>query len=811
MKYRKLLAAGAVYVSAAIFMTQQIPAAVNQRQPVQQEKLKQRYQRKTDVTLADDAEEISDYVKEKQDVILAAPDTAEASQITYNSVTLVWSEVEGAAGYQIEYSSDGTNYTVAGHTKAGTETFKCKGLLTGAEYQIRVCALDADEKVGNYAIVKAQPYLKKTKFTAVTSPKLQSVLLEWKKVAGATGYQLYRSSGEENKFKVIAVTAKPAYEDKTATAGETYSYRVRAVREVEGKTVKAKLSAAVQASLNMPQVQIESCEEVDFRSANLTWAQAEGVSGYYIYRSVKEDGSYHKIKTIADNSTLSYTDKKIVPGKKFYYKICPYVQAADKTVTAGELSEAVSVQTQMNAPQLVSVKTNVENRSLALEWEKAEGATGYRIYRSSFPDKGFQKITDIANGSYVGYEDRAVTPGATYYYKLKAIYANSSYKGLSAAGAVLEGNAAASAPIGLTVLQSGTDMLQISWQVSSGADSYNLYRADTEDTEYTCIAQGLAANTYEDFGLLDNETYTYRVSAVSAAGEGTKCLPVSYKVGGVSMNTRTLKVCVGVSRQLQITTFRQGQAVWKSENPEIAEVNSEGVVTGISYGAVNVTATVAGQSATAVVSVTPGSKNGIDVSRWQEDVDWCRVKNSGVEFAFLRICNHYLEDYTFETKYINASSAGIPLGVYCYSRAANAEEAAEEARTVLNILNGRELQYPVALDMEDAVHKSKTMTKEKLHEMIHTFRQVIEDAGYEFVLYSYVTFVNSNLDRTKLDGIDLWLARYRNISLGTGYTGTGNQKYWQYNSGQYSGSNAQVDGITNEAGELVSVDVNIEY
>lgn len=94
------------------------------------------------------------------------------------------------------------------------------------------------------------------------------------------------------------------------------------------------------------------------------------------------------------------------------------------------------------------------------------------------------------------------------------------------------------------------------------------------------------------------------------------------------------------------------------------------------------------------------------MSRWQEDVDWRRVKDSGVEFAFLRISNHNLEDYTFETKYQNAFSVGMPMGVYCYSRAVTVEEAKEEARVVLEILNGRKLDYPIALDLEDAVHKT---------------------------------------------------------------------------------------------------------
>ena len=103
------------------------------------------------------------------------------------------------------------------------------------------------------------------------------------------------------------------------------------------------------------------------------------------------------------------------------------------------------------------------------------------------------------------------------------------------------------------------------------------------------------------------------------------------------------------------------------------------------------------------------------------------------------------------------------------------------------------------------------MTKETLHAMILAFKTMIESQGYQFVLYSNLSFFNTNLDNTKLGGIDLWIARYRNVESGHGYTGTGNVKYWQYNDGQYSGSNSQVDGITDAAGNLVSVDVNIGY
>ncbi len=743
--------------------------------------------------------------------ILQAPETLEAAAVTYQSVTLTWSEVAGAAGYQVEYTLDGTEYQVLKKTKPGVHTYKCKKLLTGKTYTFRVCALDESGKAGNYTLQTAKPVLKKSKIlkAAVTQPQVVSV--EWKKIPGADQYQLFRKSNADASYQLVSTTPELTYEDTNVWIGNSYTYYVQAVRIVEGQGIKGKASKKENVSFGMSSVQLETCQAVDHHSIQLTWQKADTATGYYLYRSKKQDGSYKKIKTIRQNTQLTYTDTKVVPGKEFYYKICTYVQAPDQTQIQGEMSAPMSAKTQLKAPVLTGVNANIKNRSLSLAWEKSEDASGYRIYRSSYPNKKFGKIAELSNHLLVGYEDRSVKPGGTYYYRIKAVYKNAGQTGVSDASDTKQGDVLPGAPIGLTVRQSATDVLEVSWNASDGAQSYHLYRAESSKGTYTCIAQGLTDTKYTDAGLKSDKTYYYRVSADGVSGEGTKCMPVSYLVGGVSLNTRTLKVCKGVSKTLKVTTYRKGSVIWNSSDPKIATVNSDGVVTGVSYGTVQVTATVAGKRASATVSVTPGIKNGIDVSSWQPEVDWERVKNSGVEFAFLRISNHYLEDFTFETKYADATMAGMPVGVYCYSRATTVEEAKEEARIILEILKGRKLDYPIALDMEDEVHKSASMTKDTLHAMIQAFQQEIENAGYEFALYSYLSFLNTNLDKTRLTGLDLWVARYGNISAGSGYTGAGNVKYWQYNSGAYAGSDFHVDGITDEAGNLVEVDVNIEY
>ena len=92
---------------------------------------------------------------------------------------------------------------------------------------------------------------------------------------------------------------------------------------------------------------------------------------------------------------------------------------------------------------------------------------------------------------------------------------------------------------------------------------------------------------------------------------------------------------------------------------------------------------------------------GIDVSAFQGDINWKTVANYGMGFAILRITEAgNVIDSTFETNYKGCVKNKIPVGVYKYSYASTIAEIQNEARKVVSILNGRELDYPVWLDLE---------------------------------------------------------------------------------------------------------------
>ena len=95
---------------------------------------------------------------------------------------------------------------------------------------------------------------------------------------------------------------------------------------------------------------------------------------------------------------------------------------------------------------------------------------------------------------------------------------------------------------------------------------------------------------------------------------------------------------------------------------------------------------------------------GIDVSVYQGQIDWAKVKQTGIGFAILRIGYGMFDnqkDVTFERNYQEATRVGIPVGVYLYSYAKSVDEAIKEANLTLKWLNNRKLQLPVYFDIED--------------------------------------------------------------------------------------------------------------
>lgn len=194
---------------------------------------------------------------------------------------------------------------------------------------------------------------------------------------------------------------------------------------------------------------------------------------------------------------------------------------------------------------------------------------------------------------------------------------------------------------------------------------------------------------------------------------------------------------------------------------------------------------------------------GIDVSVFQGDIDWNKVKADGIDFVMIRAGfrgygeNGSLnEDVKFRENCKNALAAGLNVGVYFFSQAITEAEAAEEARFVLDIISDYNITYPVAYDWEtieyDVNARTENMSTEQITACANAFCDVIEKAGYETVIYFNCELGYFNYDLSKINNYHFWLAEY--FSIPSFYY---DYKIWQYTD------KGQVDGIAGE------VDINI--
>ena len=156
---------------------------------------------------------------------------------------------------------------------------------------------------------------------------------------------------------------------------------------------------------------------------------------------------------------------------------------------------------------------------------------------------------------------------------------------------------------------------------------------------------------------------------------------------------------------------------------------------------------------------------GIDVSEWQGQINWKKVAASNVDFAFIRaFYGTGRKDLFYETNMKSAQQAGIPVGVYFYSRALTYSETLKEAQTLIRALDGYLVSYPVVFDLEDETQDG--FSTEKLTKMALVFCDEIRKAGYTPMLYCSTSWYQEHIDAGLLGDVDVWLAQFSDTSTG---------------------------------------------
>ncbi len=152
---------------------------------------------------------------------------------------------------------------------------------------------------------------------------------------------------------------------------------------------------------------------------------------------------------------------------------------------------------------------------------------------------------------------------------------------------------------------------------------------------------------------------------------------------------------------------------------------------------------------------------GIDISHWQGSVDLEKVKADGYHFVILNAgYGRYdsQKDERFEENYKKAKAAGLGVGAYWYSYALTPADAEAEAKCFCKVLSGKQLDYPVAFDIEDRTQSS--LSADTIGKIITAFCSYLEKKGYYVCLYSYVSFLESKVPSDIRRRYDIWVANF---------------------------------------------------
>ena len=182
---------------------------------------------------------------------------------------------------------------------------------------------------------------------------------------------------------------------------------------------------------------------------------------------------------------------------------------------------------------------------------------------------------------------------------------------------------------------------------------------------------------------------------------------------------------------------------------------------------------------------------GIDVSSWQGNIDFAKVKASGIDFVIIRAGygrETRQNDNCFELNYRNAKAASLDVGAYWYSYADSAEDAVKEARSCMEVIKGKKFEYPIYFDLEEQSQFAKG--RNFCDSVIKAFCGELEKNGYLAGLYCSTYYLNNYISNAVAGKYALWVAQYNYRCT---YTAN---KYgiWQYSSeGRINGISGNVD------------------
>jgi len=332
------------------------------------------------------------------------------------------------------------------------------------------------------------------------------VRLTWSPVAGAKGYRVFRTTSGLFDESPIASVGGAAFFDGNLINGTTYSYRVAAYT----RGGNGPLSGVASAIPLAPPANLTAMR--GDRQITLSWEPSAGATRYTVYRRMS---GQRELTALASGVVAPpFTDTGLSNGTSYHYR----VRATAEGSSSG-LSNAAWAKPQPPPPEAgpASLTATAGNARVQLSWTPVNGATRYRIFRTT---TGTFAGPPIASVTGITFKDSGLTNGTTYHYRVTGW--NPGGDSPPSDVAVVTPMAPPAVPTGLTA-KAGDRKITLSWAGVAGADGYRVYRGTTSNRQgQTPVATGLTEPAYVDSGVDNGPTYYYKVTAFNSGGESAR-------------------------------------------------------------------------------------------------------------------------------------------------------------------------------------------------------------------------------------------------------------------------------------------------
>lgn len=429
------------------------------------------------------------------------------------SLKVSWKHVSSeCSGYKAYVYKNGTRQLV-GEYDVNTSSVSLNDLSAGEGYTIEVISYFYDKAadvtymgggISDKIMLLKQP-------TVSMDYRNLALRLKWNRIAGASGYKVFRYNTSTAKWDLAADVNTIEYTDSKLTTGKTYKYKVQAYNGISESTVSKELSSKAYGGLSdISGLKVTAGE----CKVTLTWKAAKGAKGYGIYMREGKNGKLTTVTSHTNKTSYDITDLK--PGTDYYFQVRSFLDTNGVRVY-GNLKEVTAKPTIKSVGKLTSFTAAAGEHQVTLKWTKPQNATGTRVYMRTSESEKWKELKATTGTEYVVTNLEA---NKTYMFALlpyRKVYNQAVLGQLSASKSAVPKQIIPDRPTGLKA-KAGDMSVTLSWGEGKNATGYILYYYDKATGKKTRYGSLRGRNSYTIKGLKNGQNYTFVVSSYRQCG-----------------------------------------------------------------------------------------------------------------------------------------------------------------------------------------------------------------------------------------------------------------------------------------------------